>query len=116
MGMLTYAGVAVEFDDRLLAHLEIVIVNKLRRHEGFVLSWRDCSDMGDGRSAIWLDPSIPLYFKFDGSRVPAINLDWLERLADSASSSTGLVVSDEDGLPERAGRRMVPDAGMLAAR
>lgn len=116
MGSLTYDTTVIEFDDRLLAHLQIVIVNKLRRHESFAMSWRDSAEAGEGRSAIWLDPSIPLYFKFDGSRVPAINRDWLERLADSASSSTGLVVSDEDGLPERAGRRMVPDAGMLAAR
>lgn len=105
MGSLTYAGVAVEFDDRLLSHLEIVIVNKLRRQEGFVLSWRDSPDTGDGRSAIWLDPSIPLYFKLEGSRLPAIDRDWIELLAESADSSTGLVVMDESGHSVTAGRR-----------
>ncbi len=33
MGTLTYDAVVTEFDDRLLAHLQIVIVNKLGRHE-----------------------------------------------------------------------------------
>jgi hypothetical protein len=97
MGTLTYDSIVIEFDDRLLAHLQIVIVNKLRRRESFAMSWRDAPEVGDGRSTIWLDPSIPIYFKFDGSRVPAINRDWVERLSDSAASSHGLVVMGEDG-------------------
>jgi hypothetical protein len=105
MGTLTYDSIVIEFEDRLLAHLQIVIVNKLRRRESFAMSWRDAPEAGDGRSAIWLDPSIPIYFKFDGSRVPAINREWVERLADSAASSHGLVVTGEDGeLDERPAR------------
>ena len=105
MGTLTYDSIVIEFEDRLLAHLQIVIVNKLRRRESFAMSWRDAPEVGDGRSAIWLDPSIPIYFKFDGSRVPAINREWVERLAESAASSHGLVVMGEDGeLSERPAR------------
>ncbi|WP_348789333.1 ATP-dependent DNA ligase [Leifsonia sp. NPDC080035] len=104
MGSLTYDSMVIEFEDRLLLHLQIVIVNKLRRRESFAMSWRDAAEVGDGRSTIWLDPSIPLYFKFSGSRVPAVDRDWVELLADSAGSSTGLVVVDEDGKPEVAGR------------
>jgi hypothetical protein len=104
MATLTYDGTAVEFDDRTLTHLQIVIVNKLRRHDGFLMSWRDSVTVGDGRSAIWLDPSIPLYFRFDGSRVPAVDEDWLERLGASANSSTGLIVTDENGDLINAGR------------
>lgn len=106
MGTLTYDGSVIEFDDRLLAHLQIVIVNKLRRHESFAMSWRDSETVGDGRSTIWLDSSIPLYFKFDGSRVPSIDRDWVEVLAESASSSTGLLVIDADGLLERPNGRV----------
>jgi hypothetical protein len=90
---------AIEFDDRLLAHLQIVMVNKLRRRESFAMSWRDSVAVGDGRSAIWLDPSIPLYFKFEGSRVPLLDREWIARLAASADSSTGLVVTGADGEP-----------------
>lgn len=50
-------------------------------------------------------PPIPLYFKFEGSRLPAIDRDWLQRLADSADSSTGLVVMNESGHPMTAGHR-----------
>lgn len=105
MGTLTYDAIVIEFDDRLLAHLQIVIVNKLRRRESFAMSWRDSPDVGDGRSTIWLDPAIPIYFKFDGSRMPAINRAWVERLADSAAGPHGLVVTGEDGeLTERPAR------------
>ncbi|MDN4613258.1 ATP-dependent DNA ligase [Leifsonia sp. F6_8S_P_1B] len=104
MGTLTYDSTAIAFDDRLLLHLQIVIVNKLRRRESFAMSWRDAAETGDGRSAIWIDPSIPLFFKYDGSRVPTINREWLALLAESAGSSTGLIVCAEDGSPERAAR------------
>lgn len=104
MGTLTYDGTAVEFEDRVLTHLQIVIVNRLRRREGFLMSWIDSPAVGDGRSAIWIDPSIPLYFRFDGSRIPHINEAWLQRLGESAAGSTGLIVTGEDGDPVRAGR------------
>jgi hypothetical protein len=107
MGSLTYDSTVIEFEDRLLLHLQIVIVNKLRRRESFAMSWRDAPEIGDGRSTIWLDPSIPLFFKFSGSRVPSVNRDWIELLAESASGSSGLVVVDEDGRLETASRGMV---------
>lgn len=104
MGSLIYDSTIVEFDDRLLLHLQIVIVNKLRRRESFAMSWRDSPEIGDGRSTIWLDPSIPLYFKFAGSRTPAVDRDWIDLLAESAASSSGLVVMDEEGHLETSGR------------
>lgn len=97
MGNLVYDGSMIEFDDRLLAHLQIVIVQKLRHGEGFPMSWLNSLSMGDGRSSIWLDPTIPLRFNFVGSRTPKINRDWLSVLTASASSSTGLIVLNEDG-------------------
>ena len=104
MGTLVYESMAFEFEDRLLAHLQIAIVNKLRRGDSFIMSWRISGDSGSGRGAIWMDPSIPLYFEFDGSRAPSINREWLTRLANSADSSTGLVVVGEDGGLAAAGR------------
>jgi hypothetical protein len=40
MGSLLYgnSGTAVEFEDRALIHLQIVITNKLRRRESFLFS------------------------------------------------------------------------------
>ncbi len=97
MGHLTYGNTRIEFDDRVLAHLQIVIVDKLRRQESLAVSWRDSDDVGDGRSTIWIDPSISLYFQFDGSQVPDIDREWLSQLAASADSSTGLIVTGPDG-------------------
>lgn len=99
MGKLLYGSPSMEidFDDRALVHLQIVISSKLRRRESFVFSWRDSPEVGDGRSSIWLDPSIPLYFRYFGSRVPAINREWLEALTESANSAGGLHFSEEPG-------------------
>ena len=95
MGTLQYDGVLVEFDDRVLAHLQIVIVQKIRRGESFLMSWRDSADTGDGHSAIWIHPAQNLYFKFSGSRSPSINPEWIEHLTASANSSRGLLVMRE---------------------
>jgi hypothetical protein len=97
MGSISYDSMVVVVDDRTLTHLQIVIVNKLRRGEAFLMSWMDAKDVGSGRSSIWLHPHVLVHFKFDGSRVPAINERWLKELSDSASSSRGLVVTSEDG-------------------
>lgn len=104
MGSLIYgtSGIEVRFDDRTLEHLQIVIATKLRRRESFFFSWRDSDDVGDGRSSIWLDAAIPLYFKYEGSRVPSINREWLSELTTSANGSSGLVLSDEPGSGARA--------------
>ena len=95
MGTLQYDGVLVEFDDRLLAHLQIVIVQKIRRGESFLMSWRDAPETGDGHSAIWIHPAQNLYFKFSGSKTPAINQEWLDQLTLSANSARGLLVMRE---------------------
>ncbi|WIB15595.1 ATP-dependent DNA ligase [Curtobacterium sp. MCPF17_050] len=97
MGSISYDSLVVVVDDRTLTHLQIVIVNKLRRGEAFLMSWKDAADVGSGRSSIWLHPNVLVHFKFDGSRVPVINERWLRELAASASSSRGLVVTREDG-------------------
>lgn len=95
MGTLQYDGVLVEFEDRLLAHLQIVIVQKIRRGESFLMSWRDAPETGDGHSAIWIHPAQNLYFKFSGSKTPSINQEWLQQLTLSANSSRGLLVMRE---------------------
>ena len=96
MGSLTYDRVVVEIDDRTLAHLQLVIVQKLRRGESFLLSWQDSTSVGSGRSSIWLHPAIPLYFKYVGGQAVALNRQWIEDLSRSANSSSGLVIGSEE--------------------
>jgi hypothetical protein len=95
MGTLQYDGVLVEFEDRLLAHLQVVIIQKIRRGESFLMSWRDSVETGGGHSAIWIHPSQNLYFKFAGGRAPSINPDWVAQLMLSANSARGLLVMRE---------------------
>jgi hypothetical protein len=98
MGYLAYDGsTRVSFDDRVLAHLEVVIVRKLRRHESFAMTWRESSSTGSGRSTIWLDNALPLRFRYHSPEQPTFDRDWLHRLAESANSNSGLLVVDENG-------------------
>jgi hypothetical protein len=97
MGNLSCDGTIVEFDDRLLAHLQVVIVQKFRAGEAFLMSWLDPLSVGDGRSSIWLTPECPVHFKFVGSRAPTIDREWLDLLTRSAGSGTGLIVMNEQG-------------------
>ncbi len=91
MGKLTYdSTLTVDFDDRVLAHLQLVIGAKLRRSESFLFSWRDDPGVGDGRSTLWLHPSIPLYFKYSGGRQPSVNRAWVDQLMTAANSPGGL--------------------------
>lgn len=86
-------GIEIPFDDRVLAHVQLVITTKLRRGESFTLQWHDEED--GGRNAIWIDRSVPLYFRYAGSKMPTINREWLEELVMSASSAQGLLLTAE---------------------
>jgi hypothetical protein len=101
MGALTYDGLATKFDDRLLIHLQIVIVQRLRQNKSFLMSWLNALDVGDGRTSIWLHEAAAVRFTFDGSRPPAIDAAWLEVLGASADGSRGLIVMNEQGVPIR---------------
>jgi hypothetical protein len=117
VGSLTYDRVVVEFEDRMLAHLQLVIIQKLRRGESFLLSWRDAAVVGDGRSSAWLHPAIPLYFKFAGGHAPTINPKWIAQLTRSANSAQGLVVTAEESaaVDTDAAARVEPSLGIRVA-
>lgn len=102
MGSMAHGNISVDFEDRLLTHLQIVVVQRFRRNESLVISWLDAASVGDGRSSLWMTPTMPVYFKFAGSRVPAIDEEWLRQLSESAASSTGLIVTAPSGQLARA--------------
>ncbi|QIG38761.1 ATP-dependent DNA ligase [Microbacterium sp. 4R-513] len=96
MGRFTYENsVRIEFEDRLLYHLQMVIGTKLRRSESFFFSWRDDPSLGDGRTSVWLHSNCAMAFKYYGSRQPQLNRQWLEALAYTANQQTGLYVVPE---------------------
>jgi hypothetical protein len=104
MGKLIYdSTMSTEFEDRLLAHLQIVIGLKLRRNESFYFGWHDNPQTGDGRSVIWMNPALPLRYKYAGGRMPTINRAWIDALTVTANSVGGLQVvpePDGDAVPE----------------
>lgn len=96
VGKLTYNSMlTADFDDRVLAHIQVVIGAKLRRGEAFYFSWRDDPKSGDGRSAIWIHPGIALTFKYFGGRAPSLNRGWIDALMTTANSSAGLQIVPE---------------------
>lgn len=96
MGKFVYDNaVRTDFDDRILAHLQVVIGNKLRRGESFYFSWREDNSTGGGRTSVWIHPRAGLIFKFYGSRLPALNRDWLDALMFTANASSGLYIVPE---------------------
>lgn len=96
MGSLYYgASAPISIEDRALAHLKVVVATKLRRNESFTLTWRHPEGDPEGRSTVWLHPSIPLRFIFDESEAPELSRRWIEDLAHSANSSGGITLVDE---------------------
>ncbi|MFV0432509.1 MAG: hypothetical protein ACK5LO_00795 [Leucobacter sp.] len=106
MGFLIYGGTQeYEFDDRTLAHVKVAITMKFRRQESFLMSWVNPPERGAGRMSIWLSPSIPLAFRFAGSRAPTLNRVWLTVLNDLSNTPRGLIVLSEDDAQKHASDR-----------
>jgi hypothetical protein len=96
MGRFSYGEkITVDFDDRLLTHLQAVIAAKLRRGESFMFTWVDDDSIGDGHTSVWVNPTVTVAFKYFGKRQAALNRAWIEQLMMTANSTTGLRVIAE---------------------
>ena len=95
MGSLVYgtADGIIEFDDRVLAHLQLVICAKLRRSESLTFTFLD--RLSGGRRTIFLSNAIPLQFHYSSETAPAMNREWLEELSMLANSASGLRIVEE---------------------
>jgi len=107
--------VKVEFEDRLLSHLEHVITSKLRRSESFTFSWKEDVSVGGGRTTIWVHPQSVLMFKFHGSRSPRLNPLWLQALMHTANGPHGLYVVAEPPASTRGAESAPPMTFRLVA-
>lgn len=97
MGTLIYGPAAreINIDDRMLAHLEVVIIAKLRRGESFAFHWDRPTTVGSGHSTIWIHPALFLEFSFSGSRRIHPNRAWIDALMAEANGSHGLGIIPE---------------------
>nr|WP_208387918.1 ATP-dependent DNA ligase [Microbacterium halimionae] len=89
----TSSGQSFDIDDRTLAHLRVVFMNKLRRTEPFML--HIASGDGSGSRSLWIHPGIAIVFHFYGSRLPAMNRHWIDALMHEASGTQGLTLLPE---------------------
>lgn len=95
MGRLAFGNEVVALDDRVLAHLEIVMVTKLRRHEPFILTWTVDPSLGSGRVSRWVGLSTSWDIRFESRPAGPINQAWIEDLMSTANSPGGLRIVPE---------------------
>ena len=98
MGSLTYSvrgALPIQLDDRVLAHLQVVVASKLRLRQSFFLSWVEDSRKGGGRSSIWMDATIQARFTYETNQRHQLNKAWLDAMMLSANSAGGLLVCEE---------------------
>lgn len=92
MGRFHYdQSAGIVLDDRTLAHVQVIIIDKLRRGERFAFS----APSGSRLVTMWMTPDAALEFVYDDARMPNLNRDWLESLSNSAGSPMGLVLLPE---------------------
>jgi hypothetical protein len=86
-----------EIEDRALAHLHVVLTNKLRRAEPFFLHLPATTGTpgSGGIRSLWIHPSLPIVLHYYGSRPPALNRVWVEQLMSGASGPNGLTLTAE---------------------
>ena len=92
MGALYYGAArrTLIIDDRALSHLKIVTTSKLRRGEGFLLSWTEGPETGSGRGSVWIHSHTDLWYEFDGNRAPSLDRDLLDQMGRATGAGTGL--------------------------
>jgi hypothetical protein len=108
VGRFIYEGdQKIEIDDRALAHIQLVITTKLRRGEPFGFTWKQDASVGGGRTTVWIHPGSNLIFKYSQGRQPAVSRAWVDALAFTANSPTGLYLVPEPP----AGKQLDPSTG-----
>lgn len=100
------SNVKVDIEDRTLAHLQLVIGTKLRRGEAFHFAWREDPSTGNGRTTVWIHPGSSLVYKYFGSQKPTLNRAWVDALAYTANSPSGLYIVPE---PAEQSELVLPD-------
>ncbi|WP_194398857.1 MULTISPECIES: hypothetical protein [Microbacterium] len=105
-----------EIPDHVLAHVKVVAATKLRRGECFMLTWRHSGEGAEeARTSVWMQPSIPLRFVFDGPEPEALDRQYLRDLADEAMSSRGIVLEWGDQEAREAHSGEAPPITAVAA-
>ena len=84
------SSVRLDIDDRVLAHLQVVVGQKLRRQESFYFTWHDPGNESTGRVTVWIHPAVPLAYEYPTNEPATLDREWLEQMMRSANSTPGL--------------------------
>jgi hypothetical protein len=87
--MLKYGAREIVVEDRVLAHISVVVTQKLRRRESFLLTL-PASDRRMATEAMWMSCNSDIAFAYSGNRVPSLNHAWLEQMMTESFSAHGL--------------------------
>jgi hypothetical protein len=98
MGTLKYDGTTTDFEDRVLAHVQLAVIQKLRRQESFSLAWVG-PQAGGGRTTIWVHPAANITFHYADPVIGPIDRAWADKLIIAAGTPSGMFVMDVDGKP-----------------
>lgn len=107
VGALIYGvAPAIEMDDRVLRHVQVVMIQKLRRNEAFAFNWdqepgvgSDISSEGGAHGTIWISHASQLYFRYDGPRNShQINPAWIDLLMRATYRADGLSAIPEPAM------------------
>ena len=66
----------------------------MRREEGFLLSWTDSTEVGQGRSSVWIHPECDLHDKFDGATPPKLDTSILEQMNVESIQARGIELAE----------------------
>ncbi|WP_378147708.1 hypothetical protein ACFJGV_06375 [Cnuibacter sp. UC19_7] len=102
MGALLYGPSqdSIPLDDRMLAHLQLVILGRLRRGESCGLTYTREDGGASTRETVWINPAIPMRFVYDSlDRGGPLNRAWVDALAATAATGDLHPVPEPDSVP-----------------
>lgn len=109
MGRIFYgtSDQAIEIEGRLLAHVQAVVITKLRRGESFSLT---CRAADGSRETMWVNSAIPIRIVLDEETDGRLDRELLVQLVEAANSNRGLDVTELMAESASARRRDLPRA------
>lgn len=93
MGVFQCGDITLAFEDRTLAHLQVVITGKLRRHELFLFTHVKVDE--GSRVTVWVHPAQLVAFHYDQAALPALNRRWVRQMTEHLEGTGVLQLLDE---------------------
>jgi hypothetical protein len=93
MGIFQCGDITLPIEDRALAHLQVVITGKLRRHEPLLLT--HLKEEQGSRITVWVHPTQLVAFHYDQAAMLALNRHWVKQMTEHLERTEALELLDE---------------------